>query len=202
MAAAALLLAASPAQAQHRGYYGGVYQHGFYAGYHGYYPPHYGIYHYGPVYYPRYVAPYWGYNLSYAPRYYVPSYYSYGYPALGYQALYPSTSSAALATAPTAPAGPDQVTQFEVRVPANAEVWFSGEKETEIGTVRILNSPLLPSGMVYFYDVRARWMEDGRVMDQTQRVVFHAGERVTVSFAGKAQSEVQTLPAPEKSSKP
>jgi uncharacterized protein (TIGR03000 family) len=43
-------------------------------------------------------------------------------------------------------------------------------------------SPLLKPGREYTYQVRARWMEDGREVVQSRRVTVSAGAEVSVDF--------------------
>ena len=70
----------------------------------------------------------------------------------------------------------------DVKVPANAEVWFDGGKTAQTGPDRVFHSPALKPGVGYLYLVRARWSEDGREIEQVQTVTVHAGERVRVAF--------------------
>lgn len=199
LAAAVLLLAAGPAAAQHYRY--GGYRHGGYGGYyHGYsprhyggyvhyvyYPGHYGYYHhYG--YYPSYHHYAWGY-----PGYsrYVPSYYGYSVPQAGYWALYPPNPAGQDLTTPTAPAGADQVVHFNIRVPADAEVWIDDLNTSQTGPLREFISPPLAPGHEYTYEIQARWKEQGREVSQRRRVFVQAGQRVSIAFP-------QTAPAKAK----
>lgn len=201
LAAAVVLLAAGPATAQHRDYgyggysHGGYYSHGYYPGHsgyysHGYYPGHYGYYghsyypsysHYGLGYYPGYYSSYYG---SYAPGYYLyaPG-YTYSATPGSYQAFYPSTGSIG---APAMPTGVDRVVHFDIRVPADAEIWFDGAKTESVGPAREFVSPALVPDHRYTYEIRARWKEGGREVTQTRRVTVHAGERVSLTFPEKA----------------
>jgi uncharacterized protein (TIGR03000 family) len=70
----------------------------------------------------------------------------------------------------------------EVRVPANAEVWFDGEKTAQTGPSRMFRSPSLRPGVAYLYLVRAKWSENGREMEQIQSITVHAGENIRVAF--------------------
>ena len=205
---AALLLTAGPGVAQHGGFSYGGYRHGGYGGYShgysprhyggyyghaGYYPGHYGYYrhygyypsysHYGPNYYGGYYAYPRGSYHGYVPYYYgySPGYYPYSAPAVGYQAYYPPDTAEG-PTAPAAPAGVDRVVHFDVRVPADAAIWFDGVKTTQNGSAREFVSPPLAPGREYTYEIRARWKMEGREVSQSQRVTVRAGERVSVSF--------------------
>jgi uncharacterized protein (TIGR03000 family) len=117
--------------------------------------------------------------------------------ALGAQSMYsgPGYSSAPLTISYVAYAGrgssswrpvdftaPEQPAKVEVLVPAGAELWFDGEKTSQTGGERTFHTPPLEKGRSYHYDVRARWVADGRTFDQTQQVPVYAGGRVSVAF--------------------
>jgi uncharacterized protein (TIGR03000 family) len=188
--AVALLAFAVPAQASwyggwHGGWHGGYgygYR-GYYPGYYGYYPRYYGSYYGG--YYPRYYG-YGGY--SYYPSYSYPytTYYSwapyYYYPSGTY---YPYASSAPVTTSTSAYLAPDGATvsaanygerlndkraHLRVQVPANAKVWLNGQAMRQRGRERDFYSPVLKSGKKYEYEVRARWKENGKTVDETKKV--------------------------------
>jgi uncharacterized protein (TIGR03000 family) len=72
---------------------------------------------------------------------------------------------------------------IEVRVPAaDAEVFFEGINTRQNGTRRLFYSPAIPGGATYYYKVRARWVEDGKVEDQTRSVGVRANEAFVVDF--------------------
>jgi uncharacterized protein (TIGR03000 family) len=69
-----------------------------------------------------------------------------------------------------------------IRVPApDAEVWFDGQRTQVEGTERVFESPALQPGK-YAYQIRAKWRQDGRDMEETRTVQVQPGERVTVDF--------------------
>jgi uncharacterized protein (TIGR03000 family) len=89
---------------------------------------------------------------------------------------------------PLDPAAPVQTTSLasgpalvDVRVPANAEVWFDGVRMNLNGP-RPLRSPALDSGVRYSYDVHSRWMQDGQLVEQTRRIQVRAGDHAVVDF--------------------
>jgi uncharacterized protein (TIGR03000 family) len=88
---------------------------------------------------------------------------------------------------------------FRVRVPENAEVWFSGDKTAQRGSERLFVTPPLAEKSLG-YEVRARWRQDGKDVEQTRKVVVHPGDRVTVDFLDGSNGE--ELPAPRKVEKP
>jgi len=82
--------------------------------------------------------------------------------------------------------------RFNVRVPANAEVMFEGEKTTQTGAMRQYISPPLTPGGNYTYDIRASWMENGRQVSRTRHVPVRAGEVVRVDFLRRESSDEAT----------
>jgi uncharacterized protein (TIGR03000 family) len=76
-----------------------------------------------------------------------------------------------------------------VRVPFDADVWFEGRKTTQTGVVRDFESPPLSAGEKYLYHVRARWSEQGRMIDQTRTIPVQAGARVRVDFLAPAKDK-------------
>lgn len=69
-----------------------------------------------------------------------------------------------------------------VWVPAAAEVWFDDAKTTQPGPAREFISPPLPEDRTFTYVVRARWVENGREVEQVQHVDVTGGQRVVVRF--------------------
>jgi uncharacterized protein (TIGR03000 family) len=77
---------------------------------------------------------------------------------------------------------PPTAVLVRVLVPADAQVWFSGEPTTQRGSPRLFVTPSLAEGKALTYEVRARWTEDGKAVEQTRQVVVHPGDRITVDF--------------------
>jgi uncharacterized protein (TIGR03000 family) len=80
------------------------------------------------------------------------------------------------------PAPTPEPAEIEVRVPAGAEIWFSGEKTKQTGTVRLFRTPPLEPGTRYAYNVKARWTENGKEVERTLHVPITAGGRQSVTF--------------------
>ena len=80
------------------------------------------------------------------------------------------------------PARDDAPAFITVRVPPGAELWFNGLNMARTGHVREFHSPPLTPGVRYVYEIRARWLENGRPVTQTQTVAVYAGEPVDVDF--------------------
>jgi uncharacterized protein (TIGR03000 family) len=69
-----------------------------------------------------------------------------------------------------------------LRVPANAEVFFEGKQTSQTGRFRSFVTPALESGRDYSYEIRARWTEGGRTVEQTRKINIRAGDRLTLNF--------------------
>jgi len=203
------------------GYYGGYggYRGGYYGGsglYLGigprYYGSPYGYSNYGysyPYGYTRYYSPSYGsyYNPGYS--YYTPSYdysytpgYTYSYtPEYTYSAT-PAGYSSNGSTQAYQPSNPpanstDNTVHFQVNVPSpDAEIWVEGSPTQQRGMSREFQSPPLTPGRDYTYHIRARWMENGQMRDQTRVLKVHAGEWETVNFT--ADDTSGTISAPER----
>jgi uncharacterized protein (TIGR03000 family) len=78
--------------------------------------------------------------------------------------------------------GADQPVILELRVPAEAEIWFNGEKTTQRGTDRVFRTPLLPAGKTFQYEVKVRWSREGKAEEQTKTIPVRAGEQVRLTF--------------------
>jgi uncharacterized protein (TIGR03000 family) len=102
------------------------------------------------------------------------------YPPDGYQRNYPPQNDPDLAT----PDPRGVAVTVQVRVPAaRAEVWFSGSKTAQTGTVREFVSPPLTPGDAYTYEIRARWVGPDGLIDQTRQVSVRPGQRLVVDFS-------------------
>jgi uncharacterized protein (TIGR03000 family) len=148
------------------GYYPGYTGDGFYTGYwgsqHGWTNYPYGLNDYGLNY--NYSAPT---TIRYA-AYEAPQ----GFP--------PPPPIADATPAPTTTE--DNAAHLQVRVPAGADLWFEGVKMPQTGAVREFVSPTLTPGKGYSYEVRARWTEEGRVVDRTRKVRVRANQWAEVDM--------------------
>lgn len=120
-----------------------------------------------------------------------PGFYRYGYGG-GYQ-TYPSYGYAVMPNADGEYASgyygmrpewvvPPDAALIEMRVPANAEVWFSGEKTVSAGEVRSFVTPALEKNRKFAYEVRVRWMENGKPVERVEKLPVHPGARVNLRF--------------------
>ena len=64
----------------------------------------------------------------------------------------------------------------------NAQVIFDGDETHQRGTERDFVSPPLTPNKTYTYSVQAKWMENGKPMDQTRTVTVTPNQTATVDF--------------------
>jgi uncharacterized protein (TIGR03000 family) len=95
---------------------------------------------------------------------------------------------------PAAPSGPLPA-HITLKVPADAEVWFNGQKTKATGTVRDYDSPPLASGYRYTYQIRVSWQHDGRTIAQHREVSVTSGARMTVAFPQRDASQPAAEPS-------
>jgi uncharacterized protein (TIGR03000 family) len=82
-------------------------------------------------------------------------------PPQSYQALYPPQGYG------QAQVSDPNAASFVVRVPdPNAEIWFQNYKTQQRGMVREYESPALNPGTTYTFQMRARWMQNGRPVEK------------------------------------
>jgi uncharacterized protein (TIGR03000 family) len=75
----------------------------------------------------------------------------------------------------------------------DAELWFNGVKTQQAGQKRAFVTPDLEPGKSYSYEVRAKWMEDGKEFDQTRTVTVRSGAQVVFAFFAEKKEQ---LPPP------
>jgi uncharacterized protein (TIGR03000 family) len=92
-------------------------------------------------------------------------------------ALAPWTS--AQATQDTAKQKPATI---RVYVPANAQIVFDGYKTEQTGSVRRFQSPPLPLGQKFKYDMKATWKANGKEVVQEKKLYVQAGQETTVDL--------------------
>lgn len=170
LAATLLLTSAGSNTAQARGFHGG-YHHG---GYH-----YRGFYHHG-YYAHRYFYPSYGVYVN-------PTYYGNGC------AVYPQSSgyyfdvspAPVIATAPqyASPANmADSKVHLTILLPdPNAAVKIDGQEVAGTGTARQFVSPDVADGD-YSYEVQASWIQNGKLVTQTNSVKVKPGAASLVSF--------------------
>lgn len=86
--------------------------------------------------------------------------------------------------------------RIRVRLPVNAEVTINGKQTTSTGAVREYETPELNPERVYTYLVKAKWFEDGMMIEKSLRVRALSGNRVTINFVPPAEERPQPLRVP------
>jgi uncharacterized protein (TIGR03000 family) len=159
------------------GYRGGYYGFGsypLYGGYRGFYSPFYGGYYgyYGPDYYDYYDG-YYPRARFFGQRVYHDNY------------LFDSgsvTDGAYYGSTDTSSGNSSNAVLIDVKVPANAELWFDDAKTSQTGSMRQFASPPLDSEHNYSYEIRARWTENGRTVERTKNITVRPGQHLAVDM--------------------
>jgi len=80
----------------------------------------------------------------------------------------------------------DRNVVIDVRVPADAEIWFENAKTQQTGMFREFISPTLDRGQDYVYHVRAHWMENGKPVDLNRDLHVRAGDQLRIDLMAEA----------------
>jgi uncharacterized protein (TIGR03000 family) len=79
-----------------------------------------------------------------------------------------------------------------VRAPADAEIVIEGAKTMAKGTVRQFISPPLEPGRHYTYEIKAKWMDNGREVTRTQKLDdVRPGARLNVDLTKPSEERQQ-----------
>jgi len=76
---------------------------------------------------------------------------------------------------------PDRAALITMRVHPNAQVWFSGDTTHQTGHTRQFVTPSLEDGL-YYYNIRARWNENGQDVERTRKVLVRPGDRIAIDM--------------------
>jgi uncharacterized protein (TIGR03000 family) len=76
-----------------------------------------------------------------------------------------------------------------VELPADAKLYVDDQAMKATSPVRSFSTPTLEPGQVYYYELRAEVVRDGKPVSQTKRVLVRAGEVVRAQFAGMPEPE-------------
>lgn len=71
---------------------------------------------------------------------------------------------------------------IKVTLPPGAILYVDDQKNLSADSIRQFSTPPLPAGKEYVYVMKAELIRNGRAESVTQKVPFHAGERVEVDF--------------------
>jgi uncharacterized protein (TIGR03000 family) len=75
------------------------------------------------------------------------------------------------------------VAAIDVRVPAEAQLWFQGQKTQQQGSNRFFESPPLEAGKTYAYKVKAAWMNDkGENVERMRTLQVRAGDYLRIDM--------------------
>jgi uncharacterized protein (TIGR03000 family) len=121
----------------------------------------------------------YGYGLG---GYYPSNGYDYGAPVYAYpdiSATYGTRQSGYYAPLTDNSAG------VHIRVPSGATLWVDDVRTQKTGTERDFVSPPLKLGTTFEYEIKARWMENGKPVEQTRTVKVRANETSNVDFIDK-----------------
>ena len=84
-----------------------------------------------------------------------------------------------------APKGSEAEARITVLVPADAEIFFNEESTTQTGSKRLFITPSINIGKDYTYEIRARWLEKEKRIEQSRTVTVSGGATVHVDFFTK-----------------
>ena len=86
--------------------------------------------------------------------------------------------------------------QLTVAVPFNAKVFINGKATTSTGSNRQFVSYGLKPGLAYKYEVRAEWIREGQLLEETKDVILTAGSREGVALnSTRRRRRKRTWPA-------
>jgi uncharacterized protein (TIGR03000 family) len=69
-----------------------------------------------------------------------------------------------------------------VQVPADAKLYIDNRLTKATSASRTFTTPVLMPGQVYYYEVKAEVVRDGKVMNETKRILVRAGQDSQASF--------------------
>ena len=72
--------------------------------------------------------------------------------------------------------------RLTLKVPENSEVWMNGEKSDLKGAMRTYESPTLTNGKSQTYELRIRWLENDKPVEEEKKITLGAGESRTLIF--------------------
>jgi uncharacterized protein (TIGR03000 family) len=79
-----------------------------------------------------------------------------------------------------------------VEVPADARLYIDDRAMKTTSDVRTFSTPDLEPGQLYYYEVRAEVVRDGKPVSQTKRVIVRAGATVRASFTDLGGEPITT----------
>ena len=93
------------------------------------------------------------------------------------------------------PSEESQYGAVTVNVPTiDTQVWFGNTPMSQQGMERQFHTPNLQAGN-HSYQIKARWMANGRQMEDVRQIDVRAGHKTAVDFRNAGH---QVIPAPDK----
>jgi uncharacterized protein (TIGR03000 family) len=84
----------------------------------------------------------------------------------------------------------DGVAHLLIIMPEDAELWFNGTTTSQKGRQRVFVSPSLTPGKHYTYEIKARWMQDGKAVEQVRTAQVQANAWQQIDFIKPGTSKV------------
>ncbi len=82
-----------------------------------------------------------------------------------------------------------------VELPADAKLFVDDHAVKATKSVRNFTTPVLEPGQVYYYELRAEMVRDGKPVTETKRVLIRAGDVVRAQFEAATAEPVSTASA-------
>jgi uncharacterized protein (TIGR03000 family) len=76
----------------------------------------------------------------------------------------------------------EPVAYLDIKVPPDAEIWIDDARTQQTGSDRTFVTPPLPVDRASTYEIKAKWTEAGRSVEQAQIVLVQPGRRIPVTF--------------------
>lgn len=72
--------------------------------------------------------------------------------------------------------------RISIKLPADTTLYIDGKKNDKSGSIREFTTPPIPFGKEFSYELKLVKTRNGQPEELTQKIVFQAGETVTVDF--------------------
>src|SRR5262249_17728011 len=86
--------------------------------------------------------------------------------------------------APSSPPQESATATIALTLPDDATLMFDDHATRQTGPTRTFNTPPLPPGRDFTYDLRVSVVRDGRTVSRTARVIVQAGQTTDVDLRG------------------
>jgi uncharacterized protein (TIGR03000 family) len=131
-----------------------------------------------------YSSPTYSSPTYYSRSYYSPSYYAASpSPLGGYRSYYYGPSGAGdYSITSTAESPQKRPARINLQVPSDAKIWFDDSQTNQTGASRSFESPPLPAGRDYSYQVRIQWKQDGKDVSEDRKIIVHSGDVINLTL--------------------